>query len=219
MGAPKVGALMPAWGSSHAGMGAPKVGALMPAWGSSHAGMGAPKVGAPMPAWGCLLLKWGLPSIQAWELPLKTVKKNSVPSQSLCGTVPRTKMSVSDIWKYFRPDTYIKKYKHHTNVPAISPQLLYGEDSISWSMRWWIKLIVMAQLARMFPLVYLLPQHSYYMVRIVCPARRCQAESSIEPSFKQKKARLEGVWCSDDSISWVDIAHEHLWVSQWTPKG
>ena len=59
-------------------------------------------------------------------------------------------------------------------------------------MRWWIKLIVMAQLARMFPLLYLLPQHSYYMVRIVCPARRCQAESSIEPSFKQKKARLEG---------------------------
>ena len=36
---------------------------------------------------------------------------------------------VSDIRKYFLQYINIKKYKHYTNVPATSYQLIHGEDS------------------------------------------------------------------------------------------
>ena len=52
-------------------------------------------------------------------------------SLSSVGKVSSINKRVSDIRKYFRQDTNIKKYKHYTNVPATSYQLIHGEDSVS----------------------------------------------------------------------------------------
>ena len=68
------------------------------------------------------------------------VGKTVLPFDKLCaktkslssvGKVSSINKLVSDIRKYFRQDTNIKKYKHYTNVPATSYQLLHGLDSVA----------------------------------------------------------------------------------------
>jgi hypothetical protein len=50
---------------------------------------------------------------------------------SSVGKVSSINKLVSDIRKYFLQYINIKKYKHYTNIPATSYQLIHGEDSVS----------------------------------------------------------------------------------------
>ena len=52
-------------------------------------------------------------------------------SVSSVGKVSSINKLVSDIRKYFLQYINIKKYKHYTNVPATSYQLIHCEDSVS----------------------------------------------------------------------------------------
>ena len=52
-------------------------------------------------------------------------------SVSSVGKVSSINKLVSDIGKYFLQYINIKKYKHYTNVPATSYQLIHCEDSVS----------------------------------------------------------------------------------------
>ena len=80
---------------------------------------------------------------------------------------------VSDIRKYFLQYINIKKYKHYTNVPATSYQLIHCEDSVSC-----MEVLAHTSLDAEYKVVDnlgtdgkvctdvpLLPQHSYYFIR------------------------------------------------------